>query len=58
MEHVSETHIVCEAVLYQESGSDQSREGRSSLPVVRSVAKCAYGSLNVLDFVSRLKQVD
>ena len=37
--------------------SDQSRENHSSLPAVRSVAKCAYGALNVLDFVSRLKQV-
>ena len=48
---------VCEIVLFQESASDQNRETQPSLPVVRSVAKCAYGALNVLDFVSRLKQV-
>jgi len=49
---------MCDIVLRQESVSNQSGENRSSSPVVRSVAKCAYGALNVLDFVSRLKQVE
>jgi len=42
---------------YQES-EDQNRENQSALPAVRSAAKCAYGALDVLDFVSRLKQVN
>ena len=41
----------------QECVDDHSRENHSALPVIRSAAKCAYGALDVLDFVSRLKQV-
>jgi len=41
----------------QESVDDKNSENHSSLPAVRSAAKCAYGALDVLDLVSRLKQV-
>jgi len=44
-------------VKHQESADDKNREISSSLPAVRSAAKCVYGALDVLDFVSRLKQV-
>ena len=41
----------------KESAGDLIREDRLAMPVVRSASKCAYGALDVLDFVSRLKQV-
>jgi len=41
----------------QESVDDQSKDSHLALPLVRRAAKCAYGALDVLDFVSRLKQV-